>query len=341
MTVEENLEVAQYSIAPLISAAVARQEREALLARTGLTDAARLPARALPLLRRKRLEVARALALKPRVVLLDEVGAGLVDSEITEFITLIRSIIDPNTAIVIVEHVIRVVRECCSRSIVLNFGKKLIEGPDGGILANDEVAAVYLGTGGARERGALCDGNGRRSRSLRPCWCACRGTARDVAPDCGRVRRAVGVPFARIRGIAKLWPSARSQGNRPDCSRRRSDRDSRRQWRRKDDARSHDHRRHRTDLRRPADRRRRYCGSSAASHRRPRDCALHGRPANLPNALGRGKLADRSPERERFGQQGTSELRSTICSRFSPNARTTAALRCQAASSRCSQSGAR
>ena len=158
MTVEENLEVAQYSIEPLISAAAARRARAELLVRTGLDDAAMLPARALPLLRRKRLEVARALALKPRVVLLDEVGAGLVDSEITELIALIKSILDSRKAIVIVEHVIRVVRECCARSIVLNFGKKLIEGPTAEILANDEVAAVYLGTHGAREKRRAADG---------------------------------------------------------------------------------------------------------------------------------------------------------------------------------------
>ena len=151
MTVEENLEVAQYSIAPFVRAAQARDERDALLAHTGLDNVARLPARALPLLRRKRLEVARALALKPRIVLLDEVGAGLVHSEITELIALIRSIANPQTAIVIVEHVLRVVRECCARSMVLNFGKKLIEGPTAEILANDRVAAVYLGTGGARQ----------------------------------------------------------------------------------------------------------------------------------------------------------------------------------------------
>jgi ABC-type branched-subunit amino acid transport system ATPase component len=155
MTVEENLEVAQYSIQPFIRATIARNERVALLKRAGLADVASLPARALPLLRRKRLEVARALALKPRIVLLDEVGAGLVDSEISELIGLIHSIADPRTAIVIVEHVLRVVRECCARSMVLNFGKKLIEGPTMEIFANDEVAAVYLGTGGSRESAAM------------------------------------------------------------------------------------------------------------------------------------------------------------------------------------------
>jgi ABC-type branched-subunit amino acid transport system ATPase component len=152
MTVEENLEVAQYSIEPFIRAHAARAERANLLARADLADVAKSPARALPLLRRKRLEVARALALKPRIVLLDEVGAGLVESEITELITLIKSIANPGVAIVIVEHVIRVVRECCALCVVLNFGKKLIEGPTADILANDEVAAVYLGTHGAREK---------------------------------------------------------------------------------------------------------------------------------------------------------------------------------------------
>jgi branched-chain amino acid transport system ATP-binding protein len=172
MTVEENLEVAQYSIAPFIRASLARQDRENLLVRTGLSDAARWPARALPLLRRKRLEVARALALKPRIILLDEVGAGLVDSEITELIALIRSIADPGVAIVIVEHVLRVVRECCARSMVLNFGKKLIEGPTAEIFADDQVAAVYLGTAGSREKAraqpAIEDGSGRTVRAVAP-----------------------------------------------------------------------------------------------------------------------------------------------------------------------------
>jgi ABC-type branched-subunit amino acid transport system ATPase component len=162
MTVEENLEVAQFAIDPFISSREASEARDNLLVRCGLADAASHAARALPLVRRKRLEVARALALKPRVLLLDEVGAGLIDSEIVELVTLIKSLADPGRAILIVEHVIRVVRECCARSVVLNFGKKLIEGPTADILANDQVAAIYLGTraGGARKGGA--SGEARR-----------------------------------------------------------------------------------------------------------------------------------------------------------------------------------
>jgi ABC-type branched-subunit amino acid transport system ATPase component len=167
MTVEENLEVAQYAIEPFVLARVAREARRDLLIRCGLADAASLPARALPLLRRKRLEVARAMALKPRILLLDEVAAGLIDSEIGELIALIKSLADPGRAILIVEHVIRVVRECCACSVVLNFGKKLIEGPTAEILADDQVAAIYLGTGagGARnERSTGANGNVRPSR---------------------------------------------------------------------------------------------------------------------------------------------------------------------------------
>ena len=205
MTVEENLEVAQYSIAPFIRADAARAERASLLARADLADVAKLPARALPLLRRKRLEVARALALKPRIVLLDEVGAGLVESEIAELIALIKSIANPSVAIVIVEHVIRVVRECCARSIVLNFGKKLIEGPTADILANDEVAAVYLGTHGAREKGAA-----NHQDTDRPIHVAAPGDARGaLAPLIAPSPSPSAIPLLELEQVEAGYGQAR------------------------------------------------------------------------------------------------------------------------------------
>jgi branched-chain amino acid transport system ATP-binding protein len=97
-------------------------------------------------LRRKRLEVARALALQPKLLLLDEVGAGLVDAEVTELIDLIKSLRDEVPGVIIIEHVLRVVRECCERLMVINFGKKFAEGSTSEVMASDEVAAVYLGT---------------------------------------------------------------------------------------------------------------------------------------------------------------------------------------------------
>ena len=146
MSVGENLQVAQVALGPTRPRRELQAERMGLLRQCGLADCADLPARSLPLLRRKRLEVARALALKPRLLLLDEVGAGLVDAEVTELIALIRSVAGPGRSIVIIEHVIRVVRECCARLVVLNFGKKIAEGRTADVLADDTVAAVYLGT---------------------------------------------------------------------------------------------------------------------------------------------------------------------------------------------------
>ncbi|WP_436023040.1 ATP-binding cassette domain-containing protein [Trinickia sp. LjRoot230] len=152
MTVRENLLAARYSRHPFSPKKTAEGVCDRLLDRTGLLDAADTRARHLPLLRRKRLELARALALDPVLLLLDEVGAGLVDSEISELVTLIRSLRVDVQGIVIIEHVLRVVRETCERLIVMNFGKPFAEGPTSTVLASDEVATIYLGT--ARIRSA-------------------------------------------------------------------------------------------------------------------------------------------------------------------------------------------
>jgi ABC-type branched-subunit amino acid transport system ATPase component len=146
LSVRENLLAGQYALQPLIARRQAIAASTAILERTGLADAADLPARALPLLRRKRLEVARALALRPRLLLLDEVGAGLVDSEVGELITLIKALARELEGLIIIEHVLRVVRECCAQLMVVNFGRKLAEGPTAEVLASEQVAAVYLGT---------------------------------------------------------------------------------------------------------------------------------------------------------------------------------------------------
>jgi branched-chain amino acid transport system ATP-binding protein len=146
MSVRENLLAARFSLHPFAAGAKARIACDAILERCGLADAADLRGRDLPLLRRKRLEVARALALEPKLLLLDEVGAGLIDSEVTELIELIQSLRNDVDGIIIIEHVLRVVRECCERLLVINFGKKFAEGTTADVLSSDDVAAVYLGT---------------------------------------------------------------------------------------------------------------------------------------------------------------------------------------------------
>jgi ABC-type branched-subunit amino acid transport system ATPase component len=107
-----------------------------------------VPASELGLLRLKRLELARALALRPRILLLDEIGAGLIETELRELIALIRSLRDEVEAILIVEHVLDVIRDCCDRLVVLDRGRILVAGNPEDVLRNDQVATVYLGTAG-------------------------------------------------------------------------------------------------------------------------------------------------------------------------------------------------
>jgi branched-chain amino acid transport system ATP-binding protein len=150
MTVEENLLVAQLHGAGA-GAADARRETQRVLERCGLADVADVSAADLPLLRLKRLELARALALRPRLLLCDEIGAGLVESELRELIALLQELRHEVEAMIIVEHVIDVIRECCDRLVVLDRGKKLTEGAPDQVFADPEVAAVYLGTGVSEE----------------------------------------------------------------------------------------------------------------------------------------------------------------------------------------------
>lgn len=191
MTVAENLAVGQFSLSPFISAATATAERRDILERCGLADAADVKARDLPLLRRKRLEVARALALKPKLLLLDEVGAGLIDSEVSELIALIRSLMDGERSIIIIEHVIRIVKECCEDLVVINFGKVLTKGPTAEVLASDEVSAVYLGTshGGAAKASPI----------------AAPSTTVDPAPSAS----ATAAPLLALEGVSAGYGQAR------------------------------------------------------------------------------------------------------------------------------------
>ena len=123
-----------------------RARCDAILERTGLSGVAEVEAQALPLLRRKRLELARALALRPRVLLLDEIGAGLVEAESHALIELILEIKREVRSIVLIEHVMPIVTACCDRTAVLNFGRLVVEGPTHEVLRDAATAAVYLGS---------------------------------------------------------------------------------------------------------------------------------------------------------------------------------------------------
>ncbi|MEU6350645.1 ATP-binding cassette domain-containing protein [Streptomyces sp. NPDC047072] len=122
-------------------------EIDEILARCRLDTKASRPADSLRVLDLKRLEVARALATRPRVLMFDEVAAGLVGRELDEAIDLIRQVHDQGITVLLVEHIERVVRELVDRVLVLNWGRTLAEGTPAEIAANEEVRAVYLGDG--------------------------------------------------------------------------------------------------------------------------------------------------------------------------------------------------
>lgn len=122
-------------------------EREALelLDFLGLSQKAHLPARTLTMLERKRLEIARALATHPQLLLLDEVIAGLNPMEVAETMSLIRQIRDKGVTLCMIEHIMKVIMELSDRIVVLHYGEKIAEGPPQEVAHNPSVLAAYLG----------------------------------------------------------------------------------------------------------------------------------------------------------------------------------------------------
>lgn len=117
----------------------------ALLTRVELGDKADVPAGQLTYIDQKRLELARALALSPDVLLLDEWLAGLNPSELQVGIALVKMLRDEGLTIIIVEHVMDAIRSLCGRCVVMNAGRQIAEGPPAAVLADREVIRAYLG----------------------------------------------------------------------------------------------------------------------------------------------------------------------------------------------------
>jgi branched-chain amino acid transport system ATP-binding protein len=116
-----------------------------ILAKTGLLAHANKPAASLTLLNRKRLELARALATRPRLLLLDEIAGGLTEHEAQELVEELRRIKAGGTTMIWIEHVVHALMSIADRLLVINFGEKLAEGEPAAVMADPEVRRVYMG----------------------------------------------------------------------------------------------------------------------------------------------------------------------------------------------------
>jgi branched-chain amino acid transport system ATP-binding protein len=122
-----------------------RKKAEEVLSFAGLIEKKHYNALALTISDKKRLEVSMALAMKPELLMLDESMAGLTVVELREMIELIRKVRTTGVTVVVVEHVMEAVMELSDRVIVLNSGRKIVEGPPKEVVVDPEVIRAYLG----------------------------------------------------------------------------------------------------------------------------------------------------------------------------------------------------
>jgi branched-chain amino acid transport system ATP-binding protein len=117
----------------------------AVLEKTGLLPLANRRAGSLTLLERKRLELARALATEPRLLLLDEIAGGLTEAECHALVGTIGDIRAGGVTVIWIEHIVHALLAVVGRLMVLNFGRKIAEGEPRAVMASPEVSAIYLG----------------------------------------------------------------------------------------------------------------------------------------------------------------------------------------------------
>jgi branched-chain amino acid transport system ATP-binding protein len=143
MTVLENVMTAAFNHTE--SLARSREKAMEVLDFCGLLDRKDESARGLPLGHRKRLEIARALATGPKLLLLDETMAGLTPQEQADGVVLIRKIRDSGITVIIVEHIMRVIMSLCDRLLCINYGQRIAEGSPEEVANHPAVIEAYLG----------------------------------------------------------------------------------------------------------------------------------------------------------------------------------------------------
>lgn len=146
MSVLDNVAAGALFAGRAASRAQARDEAMAHLQFVGLQALADAPASSLTLPSRKRLELAKSLAMKPKLLLLDEVNAGLNSAEIVAAIELIRAIAARGVTILLIEHLMKVVFSLCDELLVLHHGELIARGDPQAVAADPKVIEAYLGT---------------------------------------------------------------------------------------------------------------------------------------------------------------------------------------------------
>ncbi len=143
LSVEENVLVGALCREPRVGSARAAARK--LIGEVGLEAYSATAAGALSLGNRRRLELARALATRPRLLLLDEIMGGLIPAEIQAMMTLIRDVNRSGVTILLIEHIMAAVMALASRVIVLHHGERIADGPPSVIAADPAVVSAYLG----------------------------------------------------------------------------------------------------------------------------------------------------------------------------------------------------